>query len=513
MFKKYSQEELKFLNSSDIIQVASSIGIELEPAVDRHGSQRAKGTNGKLSLNSSMNRFWDFERETGGYPIDFLMTWGGKTFTESVQYLQENDFSKNTSTPNRSKQTFERKPFVYDFQISPDKSNLKNYLVNERKVSSKLVDKLLQARLIDQDVRGNILFHYKKGRKVVGAAKNGTYIKYDENGKKITFKGIAPNSEPHFGFHFSFGKPTKLYIQEAPIDAFSFFTLNPNARRDVMYGSTIGVKHETVANFVKYAQSNGYTDIVRDGIFIGTDNDFAGIKFWSHYAKINTFTEAGNHYPKSVPEFFNIKSLFRNNIPDFYSVPKEIISMYQESMEALGAHFDLKPLLAVHKYETNFSFEKRLANEDGYFKFFGERPQREPTHVSIEEMREMIHSFVSSYVENGQDLAKTIYNPVFKGRENENFVAIAKELGIEYQDKLVVKNREEIVKDWNDVLQKKVQQINTPIINVSNTKELGHALENFDYNQIAKQDLKAAGITNRAEAMAFTPPPEAEMSL
>lgn len=497
MFKKYTQEELKALNRSDIVHVASSIGIELLPGADSRGAQRAKGTNGKLSITPLMNRYWDHEQRAGGYPIDLLMTWGGKTFIESVQYLQENDFSKIGEPISQPKQSFKRQPFVYNFQISPDKTTLKNYLVNERKISSKLVDKLLQVRLIDQDVRKNILFHYKKGRNIVGASLNGTYIKYDENGKKVTFKGVAPNSEPHFGFHFSFGNPTKLYINEAPIDAFSFYTLNPNARRDVMYGSTIGVKHETVTNFVKYAQSKGYKDVVRDGVFIGMDNDFAGIKFWSHYAKINAYTEGAQ--------------IFKNNIPDFYSVPKDIMAMYQESMERLGTHFDIKPLLAAHKYETNFSYEKRLANEEGYFKFFGEHPRRVPTQISREEMQESIQNFVSSYIKNDYDLEKTLYNNDLKGLKNKNFYVIAKELGQEYQDKFFLKNREAIVKDWNDVLQKKVQQINIPFINVSNTKELNHALENFDYNQIAKQDLKAAGITNRTAAMGYVP--ETDMNL
>lgn len=509
MFKKYSQEELKVLNSSDIVLVASSIGIQLEPAVDRHGAQRAKGTNGKLSINPQTNRFWDFERKEGGSAIALLTTWGGKTFLESVEYLKENDFPKGeiSKTPLFNN---ERQPFVYDFEISPDKTKLKNYLINERKISAQLVDKLLEARLIDQDVRGNILFHYKKGREVVGAGKQGTYIKY-KAGKKVTFKGIAPNSEPHFGFHFSFGTPTKLYLQEAPIDALSYFRLNPNARRNVMFACTMGVKHETVANFVEYAKSNGYDNVVRDGIFVGSDNDFAGIKFWSHYEKINTFIEAGNRYSKKVPDFYNIKGLFRNNIPDFYAVPQDIIEMYQSSMETLGVNFDLNPLLAVHKYETNFSFEKRLANEDNYFKFFGERPQKDPTQVSKEELRGMVHNFVCAYVENGQDLAKTIFNPDFKSRENDNFIVLAESLGKAYQDKLVVKPRFDIVKDWNDVLQKKVKQINTPTINVSNTRELGEALESFDYQQIAKHDLKAVGITNRAEAQTYVP--EAEVSL
>lgn len=486
MFKRYSNDYLKMLNSSDIVQVASSIGIELENRVDRKGNQRAVGTNGKLSLNPVNNNFWDFERQSGGQSIDLLTTWGGKTFSEAVSYLAERDFPKTVHSPSVPKPI---EPFVYDFQLANTPTKLRNYSQHERKIMPQLTEKLLQAHLIAQDNRGNILFHFKKGREIVGAAVQGTFITFDEDGKKKTFKQIAKNSEPNFGFHFSFGEPTRLYAFEAPFDSLSYFTLNPQARKNVMYGSMSGLKTETLNNFVRYAKSKGNPNIIDDGVFISTDNDFAGIKFWTRYAQANQSSKG--------------QALFHNNIPDFYSVPQDVLIMYQRCQRKYNEFFDLKPLLAVHKYETNFAFEKRLANEQGAFKFFGEKQRPRPTKVSPREFETAIERFVVNYIKNGKDLRKTIYNPDLSDEKNESFLRMAEKLGLDYEERMVVKERPQIMKDWNDVLKDRTLKLSNPQINVSNSTQLERSLESFDYNQIAKQDLKAVGITNREQAKIY----------
>ncbi|AYG01136.1 DUF3991 domain-containing protein [Lactococcus allomyrinae] len=487
MFKKYSDEELRLLNSSDIFQVANSIGLTINDRVDRKGFQRADSLDGKLAFNRSTNTFYDFERQKGGKPLDFLMTWGEKSFLEAVEYLKDNNFVKLDHTVMKPAQALRPEPFVYRYQISSDKTIARNYLVNERKISASLVDKLLQVRLIEQEAaHNNILFHYKKDTRIVGASVQGTYISFDKFGKRGTYKGIAQNSETNFGFHFSFGKPTKFYVFEAPIDAMSYFTFNPKARRDVMYGAMSGLKPETVKNLVDYARSKGNPDVVRDGIYISVDNDAAGVAFWSEYAKHNALTEGGGK--------------FYNNIPDFYSVPHEILSLYQEAAARRGVDFDLTPLLAVHKFETNFAQEKRLANREGYFKFFGEKPKPHPTQISIDELAQQVDRFVGEYLKNDKDLHKTLDNLELSPKVNQNFALIVQDLNQTYKKRLVIKPKKDIQKDWNDVLKKRVQKLQNPVINVSNPRELERVLENFDYQQIAKEDLKAAGITNRKES-------------
>lgn len=488
MFKRYSNDYLKELNTSDIVQVASSIGIELEDHVDNRGNQRAIGTNGKLTLNRTYNNMWDFERQSGGQALTLLTTWGGKTFPEAVTYLAEHDFSKTAHTAVLSTPK-PIEPFVYDFQLASTPTKLRNYSQHERKIMPQLTEKLLQAHLIAQDNRGNILFHFKKGREIVGTAVQGTFITFDEQGKKKTFKQVAKNSEANFGFHFSFGEPTRLYAFEAPFDSLSYFTLNPQVRKNVMYGSMSGLKPETLKNFVQYAKSKGNPNIIRDGVFISTDNDFAGIKFWTRYAQANQSSK--------------VQGIFHNNIPDFYSVPRDVLTLYQKSQRKYNDFFDLKPLLAVHKYETNFAFEKRLANDQGAFKFFGEKTRPHATKVTPQQLEASIDRFVATYIKNGKDLGKTIYNPDLSEEKNKSFLKMAEELGLDYEDRMLVRDRPEILKDWNDVLKDRTLQLANPQINVSNSTQLERSLESFDYNQIAKQDLKAVGITNREQAKVY----------
>jgi hypothetical protein len=498
-FTKFTKEELAYYNSSSIAQVANSIGITLNGSVDSKGWQRSIDSAGKpmtkLAFHVATNTYHNFESGKTDRPIGFLMDWQGWSFQEAVNYLKENDFSKVTGVPAYQYKATERENFKYPFKISPDKSNLKNYLINERKISSGLVDKLLQVRLIEQDMRKNILFHYKKDTEIVGATIQGTFISFDKYGKRGTFKGIAPNSEPNFGFHFSFGKPTRLYIFEAPIDAMSHYTLRPEDRSDIMYGVETGFSKETVNNFIRYAKSKGNENIVKDGIYISVDNDAAGIKYWSYFAGQNQNYES---------------NIFRNNIPDFYSVPRDVMDAYQSSLSKYnGESLNIRPLLALHKYETNFELATKIANSQGYGRYFGEKGQSR--EISLEERNDRIDKLVKNYVFYKGDLNKTITNPSETHQRNVEFESIVQDLAYTYEERLVVKNKEEIQKDWNNVLQRRVEMQNQSYINVSSDKQLEAALQSFDYNQIARQDLEAAGIHNRQEARGYEEVHEAEL--
>ena len=100
-------------------------------------------------------------------------------------------------------------------------------------------------------------------------------------------------------------------------------------------------------------------------------------------------------------------------------------------------------------------------------------------------------------------MKKTLHNPDLSDENNEKFLKMAEELGLDYEERMVAKDRFKILKDWNDVLKEKTAQLETPQINVSNSNQLERSLESFDYNQIAKQDLKAVGITNREQAKVY----------
>jgi hypothetical protein len=498
-FTKFTKEELAYYNSSDISQVANSIGITLNGRIDSKGWQRSIDSTGKpmtkLAFHVASNTYHNFETAKTDRPIGFLMDWKGWGFQEAVNYLKENDFSKMTGTPVYQNKNIEREKFKYPFSISQDKSNLKNYLINERKISAGLVNKLLQVRLIEQDTRKNILFHYKKDAEIVGAAIQGTFISYNKYEKRGTFKGIAENSEPNFGFHFSFGEPTRLYVFEAPIDAMSHYTLKPEDRRDIMYGVETGFSKETVNNFIRYAKSKGNENIVKDGIYISVDNDAAGIKYWSHFAEQN------QHY-EGTP--------FHNNIPDFYSVPRNVVEMYQSALSKYnGESLNIRPLLALHKFETNFELSTKIANSQGYARYFGEKG--EARDITLKEQKERIDSLVKNYVFYKGDLRKTITNPTENHHKNSTFEGLIRDLSDTYETRLVIKNKDEIQKDWNGVLQRRVQMLNQPFINVSSDKQLESALQEFDYNQIASQDLKAAGIHNRQAAHDYEEAHEPEL--
>jgi|GEM_PF-4704524 len=473
-FMKYSKEELAYYNASSIDLVANSVGVQLEQRVDPKGWQRSKDSAGKaitkLAFHLASNSFHNFESGQTDRPIGFLMDWQGMSFHEAVNYLKENDFPKVDGSQLTTKRTpVHQEKFRYDFKLSPDKSSLKNYLIETRKISAGLVDKLLRARLIEQDMRKNILFHYKRGNEIVGATIQGTILS-DNYGKRGTFKGIAPNSESNFGFHFSFGEPQALYIFEAPIDALSYYTLHQETRQNVMYGVETGFSTQTVENFVEYAKDRGDEDIIQQGVHICVDNDAPGVKYWSHFAKLNAFSEG--------------EGLFHNGLPDFYSVPQNIMSLYTGALEQCnGSHLSVLPLLALHKFETNFENSTRLANKEGFHHFFG-KPGKEELYAAGE-MEERIDTLAQAYVANQGDIVKTAQNANLKDTVNFNFLAIVRHLSQTYEERLVVKLQKDMMKDWNNVLQRNVelQEAGTAL---SHDSAFDQDLPQFNYHPEAK---------------------------
>ncbi|GAB2022326.1 hypothetical protein RyT2_14000 [Pseudolactococcus yaeyamensis] len=485
MKTKYTKAEIAYLDTSNIVSVASSMGIEFYEGVDSKGFCRVKG-HSKLAINPEQNIFYNFETRKVGKPINLLMDWSGMTFIEAVTYLDENDFGKTDHKPVANFKPKKKEPFYYYFKLNKDTTVARNYLVNERKLNANLVDAMLKTRMITQDVQNNVLFNYKWDNRATGAVVQGTtFLPSRFNGRDY-FKGIARNSEPNFGFHFSFGNPQKIYIFEAPIDALSYYSFNPEARQDVMYAAMAGVKPVAVGNFIKYAAEHGQKDVTNDGIYISTDNDSTGVKFWSHYAKLNAWSEGPD--------------IFKNNIPDFYSVPQDILDMYQRVLAEHDETFDLRPLLAIHKFETNFSHEPRISNDMGYYHYFALKNPYDPTTkekiiLSSDEIEKQVRSLVISYLDNDKDLRRTISHPKLSRDISDYFFDITSDLVVDYQTRIVAKPRKAIQKDWNDVLKAESRQM--PVfIDVTNAHEFEQVSRNFDENQISKSDTKKFSVAH-----------------
>jgi hypothetical protein len=148
-------------------------------------------------------------------------------------------FTKNKSWVNSIKELIgvEQKDIIYEPTISY-KSDNKNkefvlpkknttyshaiaYLIKTRKISSKLVNKLIKQKVIYEDIHRNCVFVGKDQDK----EGNPKYANLRSTNTHIEpFKGDAKNSDKAFPFAIS-GNDNEVYIFESPIEVLSYLSI------------------------------------------------------------------------------------------------------------------------------------------------------------------------------------------------------------------------------------------------------------------------------------------------
>ena len=126
----YTQEQIDRANQADLVSFLQSQGEPLERAGQEYRWKRHD------SLTVRGNKWYRHSQSKGGGPVDFVMEFFGKSFTEAVELLTG---EKGAAPPQDSPQ-FRLPP------RSPDNRTARNYLTT--------------ARRIDEDVTG---FFFARG--------------------------------------------------------------------------------------------------------------------------------------------------------------------------------------------------------------------------------------------------------------------------------------------------------------------------------------------------------------
>jgi Toprim-like/Protein of unknown function (DUF3991) len=218
---------------------------------------------------------WNSRNEKGYGAINFAKMYYNLSFVEAVQDI--NDRNPKTFTRSYSNEQEPTKPFQYPQHLEvKNQDKLKHYLVQERKIDSRLVQWLLQKDLIAQDKRNNVVFKWReqggKGE-IIGADRQGT-IKMDHG--RGSFKQVLPDAKKDTGFTVDVGKPTKLYMFESPVDLLSYWSLQKEKLQGARLVSMNGLKSRTVLQSFIDARKEGL-DIKK--VVLSVDNDEAGKKF------------------------------------------------------------------------------------------------------------------------------------------------------------------------------------------------------------------------------------------
>ena len=271
----YTQEQIDRANQADLVLFLQSQGEPLERAGQEYRWKRHD------SLTVRGNKWYRHSQSKGGGPVDFVMEFFGKSFTEAVEMLTgEKGAAPPPDRPSPAP--------LSDFRLPPrstDNRIARNYLT--------------AARRIDEDVTG---FFFATGDIYEEAAHhNAVFVGRDEDGVPRyahqrgtagSFRLDVKGSDKAFNFCYR-GEGEKLFVFEAPVDLLSFLCLFKKDWQKHSYLSLGGVGEKALVRFLSDRPS------VKT-IYLCLDSDEAGNEACSRIAKL---TPEGLTVHRLVPLF------------------------------------------------------------------------------------------------------------------------------------------------------------------------------------------------------------------
>lgn len=207
------------------------------------------------SLTVCGNKWFRHSQSKGGYPVDFVMEFYGKSFPEAVQMLTGELGEVQPEADPTPSPAF-RLPLR-----NVTNANILNYLTQERKLSPSLVNFFVSTGDIYEDAaHHNVVF--------VGRDADGHPRYASSRGIREKFRQDVAGAEKSFGFAHR-GTDKQLLVFEAPIDLLSFIELFPKNWQQHNYLSLGGVSAKALQQFLSERP-----DVER--VFLCLDADKAG---------------------------------------------------------------------------------------------------------------------------------------------------------------------------------------------------------------------------------------------
>ena len=288
----YTQDQIDRANQADLVSFLQSQGEPLKRAGQEFRWKRHD------SLTVRDNKWYRHSQSKGGGPVDFVMEFFGKSFTEAVELLTGEKGA--AAPPDRPCPAS-----LSDFRLPPpnsDNQTARNYLT--------------AARRIDEDVTG---FFFARGDIYEDAAHhNAVFVGRDEDEipRYAHSKGTAGNfrldvkgSDKAFNFCYR-GEGERLFVFEAPVDLLSFLCLFKKDWQKQSYLSLGGVGEKALLRFLS-DRPNIKT------VYLCLDSDQAGNDACSRLAEL-------------VPEGYTVHRL----------VPLYALNMAEES-DGTNSYFKL----------------------------------------------------------------------------------------------------------------------------------------------------------------------------
>lgn len=292
-----SKNQIESARYASLADFFRSSGYECEQQGDE---LHVRGFGG-LYVNTATNSWFQFSENRGNKnPIECLTEVLGMDFTSAVSVLSTEAFQKNIS--NASQKTVpnqienitdnsitqkENQSAALELPVNEhEKKRIFAYLIKERNIDSKLIQELVNKKLLYQ---GSVKYNGKDSSEQY-AKGNAVFVQKDMDGNIVgaeihgtntfkRFKKIAGSGDENL-FQYPIGTPKKVYAFESAIDLLSFKMLaNPEKIKDSLLVSMGGLK----PNALKKLEAQGLK------IYSCVDNDEKGKKF----NEVNGFQSAG----------------------------------------------------------------------------------------------------------------------------------------------------------------------------------------------------------------------------
>lgn len=207
------------------------------------------------SLTVCGNKWFRHSQSKGGFPVDFVMEFYGKSFPEAVQMLTGETGEVQPEADPAPSPAF-RLPLR-----NVTNANILNYLTQERKLSPSLVNFFIAVGDIYEDAaHHNVVF--------VGRDADGHPRYASSRGIQEKFRQDLAGAEKAFSFAHR-GTDKQLLVFEAPIDLLSFIELFPKNWQQHSYLALGGVSAKALQQFLSERP-----DVER--VFLCLDADKAG---------------------------------------------------------------------------------------------------------------------------------------------------------------------------------------------------------------------------------------------
>lgn len=254
----YSQDQIDRANAVDLEEFLKSQG----KALIRSGKEYRWKAHDSLTVRG--NKWFRHSNSTGGYPVDFVMEFWGKSFPEAVELLiGEKGEGQHEAVPAPA-------PEFHLPMRNVTNVNAKNYLVQERGLNEKLVDTFLNAGDIYEEAKHhNVVF--------VGRDRKNLPRFAHCRGTTDRFRLDVAGSDKSYGFSYQ-GTGDQLCVFEAPIDLLSFINIFPKDWKTRSYLSLGGVAYKALERYL--AEHPGISRV-----YLCLDSDQAGEEACERIAK------------------------------------------------------------------------------------------------------------------------------------------------------------------------------------------------------------------------------------